>query len=645
MALFGDLFGKKKPEPKPAAQPAPAPAAATPVAPAPVTDSSGEADMIRAYDSFGREVRVKRQDWYNNVLVAAVQKEWNDAERLFSLIVQALQDKFFPEMVEPAERLREIDPNKERSATLLAVVYLNVKRLADAERVLNEHVQAEGESGIVLANLAKVYFGQGDEKRALDTIWRALEMDPNQSNGLGWYESLHREKEGTEAGLDALRRVAALPASWRAQTWLARAALQAGQLEKALEYYDESLARAGTPVPGELLMQMSADLGGHGHLQELLRLTEPRFDIALHGLNVGNNLIKANLDTGRIDAARALVDALYAQKRPDWARMLSYWDTEIAKRQVASTPVEQGRPLKMTMLRIEGPVWLDPASPADELFPAKEADSVSVCFLGSSAEVPNPAPGAQRQITDGPGRVSRALPLFFAEQVYFGSESKTQTLIPWIAEAAPGFVLCCRWGPDEEAARHARAEDVKADYAVIIHLDAKKEPWKVDLRVVRTIDAKCLGVLEASFPSTQPDTAIPGLGLKLLALLKKEAEVQTQAAPAVYQVPKVSNFAYYLVRLEQLLAVRCATMEGVPKTFLSGERDIIEGNIQTCLADPKSLPARLVLLKTLASMKKVRPEIIPEFREKLMLLQKEKPLAEPGQAVAQRLLDEVLGQV
>jgi hypothetical protein len=57
----------------------------------------------------------------------------------------------------------------------------------------------------------------------------------------------------------------------------------------------------------------------------------------------------------------------------------------------------------------------------------------------------------------------------------------------------------------------------------------------------------------------------------------------------------------------------------------------------------KSVPARLLLTQTLMAMKKVHPEILPDFRDKLALLQKEKPLSEPAQAVVQRLLNEVLG--
>ncbi len=39
--------------------------------------------------------------------------------------------------------------------------------------------------------------------------------------------------------------------------------------------YDEALAKVKTPVPADMLMQMSGDLGNNGYLQEAIQLVEP----------------------------------------------------------------------------------------------------------------------------------------------------------------------------------------------------------------------------------------------------------------------------------------------------------------------------------------------------------------------------------
>jgi hypothetical protein len=298
--------------------------------------------------------------------------------------------------------------------------------------------------------------------------------------------------------------------------------------------------------------------------------------------------------------------------------------------------------LKTAMLTGDGPVWLKPNSPAAELFPAKTPDGLTVCFLCGTAEKATNSKRIEHQLADTAGRLTRALPLFFAEQVDFQSRARVQTLIPWIAEEIGGFVLSCVPWTDENAAAQARQSQVKNDFVVTTHLKTQVEPWTVELRLVRTIDGKCLGQLDAAFPSTKPEDAIPQLAQRLLGLLVEQAEVETQPTAPLYQVPTGPHFPYYLLRLEQLLSVRCAGMDGVQPNFISGAREIIDGNIQQCLNCPQNVPARLLLVQTLSAMKKVRPEILPEFKDKLALLQKEKPLSEPAHGVVQRILNEAL---
>ena len=164
----------------------------------------------------------------------------------------------------------------------------------------------------------------------------------------------------------------------------------------------------------------------------------------------------------------------------------------------------------------------------------------------------------------------------------------------------------------------------------------------MELRLIRSIDAKLLGSLDVSFPMERPEEGLPRLSQQLLTLLSQQADVEPCPSPSSYQVPEAQNFGNYLLRLEQLLAVRCGSMNGVKSAFLTAEREILEGNLQLCLAHPGNLPVRILLMQTLLAMKRVRPDILPEFSERLTMLQKENPLQEPAQAVIQRLLNEAL---
>lgn len=607
-----------------------------------LADPSKDPNLIQVFDAYGREMFITKEAWRKDVLPGTIKLNWNNPDQLAGIVIGSLNDGFFADMLDAAEQLHRIDSEPARGACVYGIVLMKNDRLKEAEKVFRNYIGEHGEDGSVLTNLAKVYSARKDEQKAEEILWHALEVDPNQENGLAWYCAIQNERQGEEAGREALRRIAALPGSWRAQLWLARELLQTRKQEEALALYRECLARVTKPIPTDLLTQMSGDLGTTGHLPEILQMVEPHFDVQAHGLKVGNNLIKAHLDLGQIDAARRIIDRLYAQKRPDWKEALNFWEQEIAKTHIATSRGEH-QDIKMALLTIEAPVWLKPASTAAELFPVKSQDPTIIAFLGSSAEVATNSNRPHFQMADNPGRLSRALPLFLAEHVELSSSARAQTLVPWITDGQGGFILAGRAWTSSDAANYSRHGNLKSDYVVITHLVTVCEPWSVELRLVRSIDGQQLGTLYSTFASTALQDGIPQLAKQLLSLLREQAELEVYPTPPFYRVPTAGQFPFYLLRLEQLLAVRCGGMDGVPAGHLSGEREIIEGNIHLCAECADCVCTRLLLAQTLLSMKRVRPDILAEFKEKIALLQKEKPLVEPAQGIVQRLFTEAYG--
>ncbi|HZQ21000.1 MAG TPA: tetratricopeptide repeat protein [Terriglobales bacterium] len=345
-------------------------------------DPRTDPNLIPVFDEFGRELFITKEQWRKSVLPGTLKSNWNNPDQLYGIIVGSLNDGFHADIIDAAEHLYRIDLTPARGACIYGIVLMKNNRLDEAESILRSYIKQHGEEGYLLTNLAKIYSARNEAQKAEETLWHGLEIDPNQENGLGWYAAIHRERSGDVAGQDALRRVAAITGSWRAQLWLARAALDAHDFAKALGYYRESLSRIEDPIPADLLMQISGDLGKHGYLRELLELTESRFVPDRHGLQVGNNLIKAHLDLGEIEPARKILDQLYALKRPDYKQTLSFWDTEIAKARIEHTMVPDQPRLNVAIATIDGPVWLKPSAPDAALFPVKGQDAPAISFLG-----------------------------------------------------------------------------------------------------------------------------------------------------------------------------------------------------------------------------------------------------------------------
>lgn len=647
MSFFKNLFGKKKQEHR-HRSPAPAAPLGTPIPRRPPNlppiDPATDKNLIKVFDAYGREMFITRQQWRDSILLGNIEKAWDKPDDLFQLVFSALNDGFRSDVVDAAEQLYKIDPQHERGTCVWGIVLNEEGRCDEAEKVFRNHIAKHGESGVILTNLAKVYAKRGDNAEAEKILWHGLELDPNQDNGLAWYYAIHKERGGDTAVHDALQRIARLPGSWRAQLWLAREELQKRNLAGALDFYREALARLN-PAPADALMQISGDLGNTGHLPELLELITPHFNPELHGIQVGNNLIKARVDLGQVDAARTILNQLYALKRPDWKQPLAFWDTEIAKIRVQTTAPLKQEELSAAMLAFNGPIWLKPTSAAAELFPGKEPDSVRIVFLGSSADSPTNPEKAELQLADTKGRLSRSIPLFLAEQVEFGSNALVQTLIPWITNAHGSFVLAGSPWSDEQAASSARQGEIKNDYIICSHLKTGNEPWVLQARLIRTIDGTCVGTAEAPIFSNQPEEGLHRIMQQLAPLLTQEAGLDLLPLPVDYQIPSKNDFSFYLLRLEQLLSIRCDAME-VEKgheSFLSGEREILDGNLQQCIAYPLSFPARILMAQTFWTMRLVRPDILAEFKDRVDMLQREHPLPEPAQSVVQRILNESFG--
>ncbi|MFO1441381.1 MAG: hypothetical protein U1F81_23885 [Verrucomicrobiaceae bacterium] len=631
MGLFDRFFGKK-----------PAPSSPNPPPPAlPPVDPSQDSSLIRVFDEFGRELFIPKAEWLKSALLPNIEAAWNDPEKLAGFIINGLQDGFGVELLKGCERLAAIDPNAERGHVLHAVALLAAERPDDAEKTLRRFISVHGESGVVLTNLAKVYGKRKETGKAMDTLWRGLELDPNQDNAVGWYEAELREKDGAEAGLEALRRIAALPGSWRAQLWLARDALKHRSLETALQYYEQSLANAPRPVPVDLLTQLSGDLGNAGHLPEILNLALPHYNAAFHGMQVGNNFIKACLDLGQFDQARSIIDELYAMKRPDWKEGLAFWDGELAKMRLQTEPAPAQDQIKIAMLAIEGPVWLKPDSPESELFPERDPDGPLVCFFGCSVEKEDAGSQFERQMSDAGGRLSRALPLFLAEQAQLLTDVRPLTLIPWLAGPSGGFVVSGVAWPDDQIAHLARQQQKPADYAIASHLKVSGSSWQAQVKLIRTIDAANLGSLTADLTLDRVEASLPRLARDAVSLLIAETGASAKPMPELYQIPLNQHFGHYILRLEQLLAVRCGSMDGI-QGFLSGEREIVDGCVQLCLLEPSSVSIRILLARVLLAMKKVNPAAVKEFADKIRLLQTKHPFQGVEHGVLNRLFDEAL---
>jgi tetratricopeptide (TPR) repeat protein len=172
--------------------------------------------FVKSFTDKGEQVLIPRSEWRNRVLPDQLKNVWNDPEALYGAIVMAMQDGFFAEVIEAAKHLVEIDKITDRSYNVLGLAYLHTNALSEAEQTLEKGISVSDYKAVMTTNLAKVYVAQGEEQKAMQTLWSAIQLDPNQDNGLDWFTVLEFEKGGEPARLASYKKVAALPNSWRA---------------------------------------------------------------------------------------------------------------------------------------------------------------------------------------------------------------------------------------------------------------------------------------------------------------------------------------------------------------------------------------------------------------------------------------------
>ncbi|MGB8298948.1 MAG: hypothetical protein WCG85_26255 [Polyangia bacterium] len=341
---------------------------------APTVQQPGE--LITVYDERGRELKIKRADWAASVLAPAIKKAWNDPKLLSDQIVQALRDKMVNQQVlDAAERLVEIDHESQDALVIAAVVRMETDDLVGAEKALQNSIAKHGPSGIVLTNLAKVIERRGDKTQARATLRRALDLDPNQDNGLLWWAALAKEERGEAAYTAALEELAALPNSWRPQLWLAREKLKQGDRPGALSLYNDVLSSAAE-VPGVLTM-VTGDLGNAGALDDLVRLGFPRYKPEIHGPHAGMNIIQALKQLGRADDVLALVRRMQAMGWPPFAASLAMLETEIV---ASSLPKRSDSIPEVGNMAFDSPIWTRGLFEPDWLWPPRDGDEPSIAL-------------------------------------------------------------------------------------------------------------------------------------------------------------------------------------------------------------------------------------------------------------------------
>jgi len=204
----------------------------------------------------------------------------------------------------------------------------------------------------------------------------------------------------------------------------ARERLEAKDLPGALALYEEVLVLAGDRA--DVLVTVSGDLGVNGQMREIVELVAPRYAADRHGPATGLNVLQAYLALRNAEAAQHMLDILFALRRPELEERLHGFSNAIAEliqQDPALADADSALPpgiAKVELISISKPIWFyGLEAHAGQILPPKNGKLRRVAFTQLALpDVSDLAELTQRP-EDELGRLTRAVPLWLAETLYF----------------------------------------------------------------------------------------------------------------------------------------------------------------------------------------------------------------------------------
>lgn len=568
--------------------------------------------MIDVYDSYGQIIQISLNEWREKVLAPNIESHWNDPGELYNLIISAMNDGLFADVEDASRRLVEIDSNFERSHTILGITLMKVGKVGDAEAVLEKAIEKVGKTGTLLTNLAKVKFEKGLKTESEKTLWEAVVADPNMDNGVNWWLAIQNEKGGNEAYLEGLRKISALPGSWRPQLWLARHYLEKGGLDVAEPIYRTVLASGKFDSDG--LMMMSGDLGNNGHEDKIIEMILPVYNPHQHSPQVGCNLLEAMIRQNRWQEAEVLLSKLYVLNMPPYKQHLDNYAQRVQNLRNSETPARSIDPDEMEIRSIsfDRPIWTYGLKNPVWLFRQKPEEAERVMFypLGLLDREKN---SAMEEQEDDLGRFSRALPLYLAEAVHYWTSKIAAVNFPVVVGGGP--VVFPSEPDGEDLCERLQGQ---ADYVVTGGIAVVGD-------AIKRITIRLWNCATGTYISEKiVETDLEKDGSQVLELeqwlLKELGAVKSIPFDAFYKRPEADMMPPYLSSLGQSFMLSLVHNSIVPKGTMWGERNMIEYPLRMALHWPNHEHFRIFFLSNIGKAAGYQSDVLPEFAERALKL-------------------------
>ncbi|MFY9533673.1 tetratricopeptide repeat protein [Clostridium sp.] len=583
------------------------------------------AKMMNIIDQNGRRIQITMDEWREKVLPIALKNHWDNANLLYNDILKAIQNNFISDVEEAAIHLKEIDTIKERGYNTLAILYLKNKEFNKANELLLEYLANNPKTGTILTNLAKSYYGKDEKEKAMEILWEGLTINPNQNNGLPWYASICKDRDGIDGYIDALRRASEIKGSWLPQFLLARHKLNEKNIESAKEFLKIALSQGH--VTQEALLVISGELGAKGYSKELIELVEPVYDFNKNDIRVGLNLLQAYLQNKEIEKGENLLNKLMMLERPDLKNALLKISNKFDKLKIeekASTPKKD---VQINMMVLDNPVWGHGLKTSKWFINNKEVKG-NIAVLPYADETIREKEIKGYQKDNETSMLSRGIPLYVSEMINYYTDYNNKVVMPFVRDFGP--VITNK--QYNEAALEDIGNKINADI-VITGSVMNAEIGYLIKNTIYNMNDKSSKKIEMFIQKENFGNRFN----EMIKELRSELGGYDQSNNKFYKLAEDKEVLHYLASLGHSLTQTLIQGKFVDKDLLLGERNILNWYLNMVMAYPENEAIKMMLVSGIEKSKEYGSKVYLEFKKQtLTVMMKSK-----NEEIKKRLIPEI----
>ena len=244
---------------------------------------------VKLKDEFDRDLMLDKDVWIKDFLKPALQKNWNNLEVLYSIVLDAFNNDIFAEVKDATMRIYNLDKDKERGTNFLGIYYANNKMYSEAKSIYKKYMEEEKPSEIIFSNYGIVLEKEEKQAESQKYFWKALEINPNMQNPLNKVLEFSKAKSDEEYYKN-LYKISTLPVSWRAKLVKANYEIKLGNMETALVDIEKALEES--KYNSEAMTTALAIYGNNKRYDEIDKNVLSHFDPLKHGPYATSNVLK-----------------------------------------------------------------------------------------------------------------------------------------------------------------------------------------------------------------------------------------------------------------------------------------------------------------------------------------------------------------